>query len=623
MADPNIKIQITADDKASGKLKDLDAQVGKTGGGMSTLQKAAVGGAAALVAVGVKSVLAFEDLGLTVGKFADATGTTKEQASRLIEVADDMGISSETLSSSIGKMSKQLGANADAFKAYGIEVKKGANGQTDVNETFLAAVDTINKIQDPLKKAEVSAKVFGKGYQAMSELLGESSSKIRTDLAAVESQKIFDDKKVESARDMRKAFDSIVDSGQDLLYTIGGALAPAISELAPILVKVIKAAGPLAESIGKTLAAALQAIEPIITGLLPLINLLAKALTLVSEAIGHLKPTMQLQPMVDLGVAMHNLHVKADAAGMSTDQFNAALERARGEVVPTGDKLKDAGAAAEIMGKHLDVAAGSFEHMGITAQDTAENIAAATATSDELTGSFEHGGVAAQDNAAAVREQARATAQAAVDAGAAQRATDNLKASWDALKGSLSDQQAWIGVQNSFDDVKQKGIDAMDAAKNHTADAEQKARDYQDAMLGLRLKVIDYAAEVGGLPVDVVTMIQAEVDNGSLATANQLLDEIAHQRQVIYNAQVGDHREFKAKGGPVSAGHGYIVGEEGPEAFIPAGNGTIVPAGQTAAMMAGSSSSANTFHITVNGVTDPIDISKAVAREVGWRLRAT
>ena len=34
---------------------------------------------------------------------------------------------------------------------------------------------------------------------------------------------------------------------------------------------------------------------------------------------------------------------------------------------------------------------------------------------------------------------------------------------------------------------------------------------------------------------------------------------------------------FKASGGPVSAGSPYVVGELGPEVFIPNVNGTIVP----------------------------------------------
>ena len=35
--------------------------------------------------------------------------------------------------------------------------------------------------------------------------------------------------------------------------------------------------------------------------------------------------------------------------------------------------------------------------------------------------------------------------------------------------------------------------------------------------------------------------------------------------------------DFRARGGPVTGGRPYIVGERGPELMVPAGNGTVVP----------------------------------------------
>ena len=41
-----------------------------------------------------------------------------------------------------------------------------------------------------------------------------------------------------------------------------------------------------------------------------------------------------------------------------------------------------------------------------------------------------------------------------------------------------------------------------------------------------------------------------------------------------YNPKTG---EYRANGGPVIIGHSYIVGEKGPEPFVPAQNGTMIP----------------------------------------------
>ena len=39
---------------------------------------------------------------------------------------------------------------------------------------------------------------------------------------------------------------------------------------------------------------------------------------------------------------------------------------------------------------------------------------------------------------------------------------------------------------------------------------------------------------------------------------------------------------FRARGGPVASGNAYVVGERGPELFVPGSSGTVVPSGQGA-----------------------------------------
>lgn len=218
---------------------------------------------------------------------------------------------------------------------------------------------------------------------------------------------------------------------------------------------------------------------------------------------------------------------------------------------------------------------------------------------DDHTLAFEHMGVANQDTAKLIRDSNLALAEQADEAGSAKRATDNLKASWDQLKGTLSDQQQWIDVENGFADVKQAGIDAMDAAANHTEDADQKVRDYQSSIISLKEKVIDYAAEVGGLPPERVTTILAQIDNGSIQSADAALEAIAHARTVIYNAQVGGHREFAS--GTNYAPRGLaLVGENGPELVKMNGGEQVIPAGQTAAMLNGDALGGGGNSYTIN-----------------------
>lgn len=77
---------------------------------------------------------------------------------------------------------------------------------------------------------------------------------------------------------------------------------------------------------------------------------------------------------------------------------------------------------------------------------------------------------------------------------------------------------------------------------------------------------------------------------------------------------------FRAAGGPVSAMEPYIVGEKGPELFVPRNNGTIIPNGAT---VPGTGSL--TVNIVVNGSGDPQrvarEVSRIITREANARRR--
>lgn len=67
----------------------------------------------------------------------------------------------------------------------------------------------------------------------------------------------------------------------------------------------------------------------------------------------------------------------------------------------------------------------------------------------------------------------------------------------------------------------------------------------------------------------------------------------------------------RAEGGPVSAGAPYVVGERGPEVFVPASSGTIIPNG------AGST----VINISVNGTGE--DIARRVMAEITRTMRTS
>jgi hypothetical protein len=76
--------------------------------------------------------------------------------------------------------------------------------------------------------------------------------------------------------------------------------------------------------------------------------------------------------------------------------------------------------------------------------------------------------------------------------------------------------------------------------------------------------------------------------------------------------------EARASGGPVNSGQPYLVGEEGPELFVPRGNGTIMPNGASG----GASVTINLGGVSVRSEADIRNLSERLAEVTARELRA-
>ena len=68
----------------------------------------------------------------------------------------------------------------------------------------------------------------------------------------------------------------------------------------------------------------------------------------------------------------------------------------------------------------------------------------------------------------------------------------------------------------------------------------------------------------------------------------------------------------RASGGPVQAGKMYLVGEKGPEPFIPGVSGTVLPNSSLKSMAAGQ-----TYHVNITAM-DSQDVRRALEKDMRW-----
>lgn len=456
-------------------VADADGVTGKfkaaAGGAFEYAKQHAVAmGVTAGAAVGafaLKAVDDFKDLGLEVGQFRDSTGLAADEASRWIEVAGDLGISSDDLEGAIGRFNKTIGLSPGVLQQFGVDLVKGKGGVTDVNATFLNAIETIKGIEDPAKKAEAGARLFGKGWQSMSELIARGSGQLRTDLAVVDESKIFDDKKVDDARRLREGFDTVKDAAEKLFLTVGSSLAPVIADLAPKIGEIVEKAAPLAEELGTTLAEGLEASMPLLEAMVEIAVPLAEGLGLVVQAVKDMGESM-------LGGVAQN------------KDYQEALKKAR-------DAQKDLADKAEYYKSRVDAAREATLQAGEAFDDTG-----------------------------AKAEYYRSRVEAAGDE------TLALRDAYKELMGELSNEEAWLGVEEAVDNYKAK-IDEAGASN----------REKRQALIDMKQKLIEYLAALEGVPVEKQTEILALIDQAKIDEAEAALAQLSRPRNVPVSVMTG------------------------------------------------------------------------------------
>jgi hypothetical protein len=186
MADEEIKVVITASDKASNVILGISRSLSKITSTVTNLTKE------------------YADYGDEVKKLSQFTGLSTDETSRMIQMADDAFVSFDTLRMSAKYM-------ADNGIAPNIE------NMAQLSDKFLS-------IQDPLLKSQFLIDNFSRSGVEMGNIMALSGDKIRSMVAAVEKGLIITPEKLASIQEGKKALDQFNDSLDAMRYDIAGNL---------------------------------------------------------------------------------------------------------------------------------------------------------------------------------------------------------------------------------------------------------------------------------------------------------------------------------------------------------------------------------------------------------------
>lgn len=551
-------------------INDADGAVGKFKAGASSAfgsiqqhaGQLAVAGGAALVAFGVKAVTAFTDSALSAGKFADATGLSTETASKWVAVADDIGISSESMEKGFGKLAVAVGKNNPLLEEYGITVQKNAHGQMDMNATMLNAIDVIKGIQDPTKKAAVAQAALGKGWMDMAELIDQGSTSLTKSMGEVSEAQIIDPKEVEKAKKMREATDALQDAVGDLAVAFGEELVPKVAAATKVLIPLI------------------NAVSDVTAGM-------SGGTDIVDDYLGKFKSANpELESFVgtqeQFATALRQAGLEVDDIDEAVTRFGATIKSAQESQTKNNESMSEyAGltSAAAVDLDHLDDRTQTQTHSteSLTAAEekaTEARQAASDATKDatdaledqiKATDDLYESKIALVGGDIAVRDSQRQAAEAVAALNAltkeGKEGTEEFEVAQDAAAQSLLDS---AGAAAEYEIAQRE-------ANGETLSGQSKADLFKQKLIELAgtlapgspllAQLLGYIDALGHIPAEVVTNLRI---TGATVTAGG---------DLIRPGQ-------RASGGPVAPGHSYIVGEEGPELLtMGASAGVVTPNG--------------------------------------------
>lgn len=185
---------------------------------------------AAVVKFGSDAVESFRSAADAVDKFQDVSGASAQESSKFVAASQLLGVSTDALGTSMGRLLKGANANEEAFKQYGVQIVRTKDGAVDAVATFENVARAFARTEDPAKRAELGALAFGRGWQQIVDVLERGGGQ----LDAV-FQRAADHAPILSQDELDKAVEFNIQMGQirgeieKLKVSIGGSIVGDLS----------------------------------------------------------------------------------------------------------------------------------------------------------------------------------------------------------------------------------------------------------------------------------------------------------------------------------------------------------------------------------------------------------
>jgi len=496
------------------------------------------------------------DTTIAFDKLSQVTGASVKFLSGFTEAADDVRISSETVNASLTIFSKKLGGVDDAMDGSGSTAGAFASKLKDLGittdnmeEALFQVADVFQKMPNGVDKAALAVSLFGKQGAALIPILNKGREGIRGMMTdAEETGKVIDQELRDKVIKLAEAQDKLSDSWGGIETRIGADLIPAFLNVTEGVNKYIVAVqkGNKETDLLKRFMAGLNASFDLFNS--GALNHLNAGFSEFGGKVGEIareigKGGQLSMGAGDLGKAFQELinPVKSSAGAMG--DWAAAFGDVAGRIASSVGPIKDfAAAATSAVAPALDLSNGV----------------------GQMPEKFDKARVAAD-------LFRLATNKVSFESWEAERA--NRAVTQALTDGQLSKEQA----AKLWQDISQKTVPIADILGNLGKAGRDASKDID--------QMRDSLGRVQSKDVSLTFNAQTTTDyNTALHQYFQANDKTVTVRfQTIAGTDVESDTggNTRAKGGPVKKSKPYLVGEQGPEMFVPYASGYIVPNSQT------------------------------------------
>lgn len=528
-----------------------------------------------------------------IGKKADQIGLTTDALQELRFVAEGAGVSQEKFTSSMERFSKRLGeaemgtgAAKKALEELGLKAEDLT--AISLDEALGVVADKMALIEQPTERAATAAALFGREGVAMVNMLREGSQSLdKMRASAREAGAVIDEDLIRSAEGAQTRLDAAS-------RVIKAQLTVALADLIPLLVGAAEGAAKIARNIATAYAAMSEFINPTSQVEIAIDNVVSAMGDEIRQS-RHLNMQLGKSQEMSVSVAKSKLEeararhtnareafAEARAIMLSSDRYTSlqetirstqdalfSLTGSRDSAVPESTPLVNQEMADYLSEQLVQYRIMQREMLRIDPQ-LADHFALTRENIEQL-------------------EEALANARdGLVTFG--DDVTVPIEPS-ERLSGAVSDTSK--SIDELLDNLDLTGIDLerLGVTSENAAEALETIKSASDTvqsgMEGAFMGIIDGTTSASDAFRSMARDIIAELYR--VLVVQRLVGSFEAGGGGILGSVFGS-LSGRASGGAVMAGSPYMVGESGPEPFIPAQNGRILSVAQAKDAIGGGGS---------------------------------